>query len=450
MKKVLSLLLAVVLVISIFTVVPFSAAEKEVVTTSTQSKSSNFYANYTLTGNGATDMVNIAMAQNERNQPSMGYTESWCADFVSDCAKLAGQGAAVPFNGSVNNMYTAVINAGGTRVSTAQAGDLVFFYASSESELGHVGIALDSSRNISGNIFYQGTSPSKVCILKNSSEGYSHWFYVRPNYKNVSVEDPYAYPSKPTLNIATSQYSSNVTFTWNETTSTTSYELWLYDYDTSKLIDTLYYSKETNNVNVPMDKGKYYAVLKSINSNLANTNRWWTSGDSVPFVVSYCYPSQPILEVLSENESNTVTFNWNKTTNTSGYELWLYNSDTYTVIDTYYYGGEVLSNTLTLPKGNYYAKIKSINNDLADTSRWWTEGDPVYFKVSKDLYLIGDVDGDGEVNIMDATLVQRSVAKLTQFTEAQQSAGDTNKDGDISVVDATIIQRFVAKLIEAF
>ncbi len=184
MKKVLSLLLAVVMVISVFSVVPISAAENEVVTTSTQSKSGNFYTNYTLTGNGATDMVNIAMAQNERNQPSMGYTENWCADFVSDCAKLAEQSSAVPFNGAVNSMYTAVINAGGTRVSTAQAGDLVFFYNSSESQLGHVGIALDSSRNISGNIFYLGASPSKVCILKNSSEGYNHWFYVRPNYKN--------------------------------------------------------------------------------------------------------------------------------------------------------------------------------------------------------------------------------------------------------------------------
>ncbi len=64
--------------------------------------------------------------------------------------------------------------------------------------------------------------------------------------------------------------------------------------------------------------------------------------------------------------------------------------------------------------------------------------------------VLGDVNGDGEVTVMDATLVQRNVAKLTEFTETQKTAGDTNKDGEISVIDATMIQRFVAKLIEEF
>ncbi|MBQ7133123.1 MAG: leucine-rich repeat protein [Ruminococcus sp.] len=63
---------------------------------------------------------------------------------------------------------------------------------------------------------------------------------------------------------------------------------------------------------------------------------------------------------------------------------------------------------------------------------------------------IGDANGDGEVTITDATLVQRNIARLVEFTEEQKIAADTNKDGEISVIDATIIQRFVAKLIEEF
>ena len=90
-------LLSVVMVIGFF-IVP------SVTVSATQSASNGFSKNYTLTGDGFTDMVNIAMAQNEKTQSEIGYSESWCADFVSDCARLAGQEAAIPFNGVVQSM----------------------------------------------------------------------------------------------------------------------------------------------------------------------------------------------------------------------------------------------------------------------------------------------------------------------------------------------------------
>ena len=160
------------------------------------SSTGGFSKNYTVTGDGFTDMVNIAMAQNEKTQSQIGYNGSWCAAFVSDCAVLAGQESAIPWNGAVSSMYNAVINAGGYSISSPQAGDLVFF--SSGSGYGHVGIVLDNSRNISGNIWYNGQAPSKVKILYNKNEGYSSWTFVRPNYKNnihVHVYDEYVYNS---------------------------------------------------------------------------------------------------------------------------------------------------------------------------------------------------------------------------------------------------------------
>ncbi len=175
-SRTLSWVLSVVMVIGVM-VIPVS-----IQASATQSASGGFSSGYTLTGDGFTDMVNIAMAQNEKTQSEIGYSESWCADFVSDCARLAGQEAAIPFNGVVQSMYNAVLNAGGYQVSSPQAGDLVFF--TNGSGYGHVGIALDTDRNISGNIWYGGNPPSKVMILKNSWEGYNSWVYVRPNYKN--------------------------------------------------------------------------------------------------------------------------------------------------------------------------------------------------------------------------------------------------------------------------
>ncbi len=61
--------------------------------------------------------------------------------------------------------------------------------------------------------------------------------------------------------------------------------------------------------------------------------------------------------------------------------------------------------------------------------------------------LIGDVDGDGKVSVMDATFIQRHLAQLATIYLDKLECSDTDKDGRISIVDATMIQRFIAQLI---
>ncbi len=61
--------------------------------------------------------------------------------------------------------------------------------------------------------------------------------------------------------------------------------------------------------------------------------------------------------------------------------------------------------------------------------------------------LSGDVDGDGVVSIMDATLIQRHLAQLEAIDEDRFDYADTDKNGEISIVDATMVQRFIAQLI---
>ncbi len=63
---------------------------------------------------------------------------------------------------------------------------------------------------------------------------------------------------------------------------------------------------------------------------------------------------------------------------------------------------------------------------------------------------LGDVNRDGSVNIKDATLIQKYVARMATFDDAQLKLADANKDGYVSVKDATQIQKLVAKLISSF
>ncbi|MBQ2971191.1 MAG: dockerin type I repeat-containing protein [Ruminococcus sp.] len=61
-------------------------------------------------------------------------------------------------------------------------------------------------------------------------------------------------------------------------------------------------------------------------------------------------------------------------------------------------------------------------------------------------FILGDVNGDGEVTVVDATIVQRYVAKSSELDDNAFACADVNGDGDVSVVDATVIQRHVAKI----
>lgn len=63
---------------------------------------------------------------------------------------------------------------------------------------------------------------------------------------------------------------------------------------------------------------------------------------------------------------------------------------------------------------------------------------------------IGDVDGDGNVSVLDATSVQMHVASISAINDDCLASADTDKDGNISILDATQIQLFVAKLITEF
>lgn len=58
----------------------------------------------------------------------------------------------------------------------------------------------------------------------------------------------------------------------------------------------------------------------------------------------------------------------------------------------------------------------------------------------------GDVNGDGDITVVDATLVQKHVVQLETLSADKQILADVNGDNTISVVDATLIQKYVVQL----
>jgi hypothetical protein len=141
-----------------------------IVASATQTRTSIFYGGYKLRGIGAQDIVAVAMAQVNRTEADMGYTEAWCADFVTDCAILAGQQAIIPKDGYVPTLKDKV---NGSRVSSPQAGDLVIY-----GDDDHIGIMINATQAVEGNT-------SDMVKIQEVSR-WSHYF-IRPNY----IDDPY-------------------------------------------------------------------------------------------------------------------------------------------------------------------------------------------------------------------------------------------------------------------
>ncbi|MEE0913193.1 MAG: dockerin type I domain-containing protein [Ruminococcus sp.] len=64
--------------------------------------------------------------------------------------------------------------------------------------------------------------------------------------------------------------------------------------------------------------------------------------------------------------------------------------------------------------------------------------------------ILGDINNDGVVNVMDATELQKHIAGTTTLDDEALLRADVNSDGAINVNDATLIQKYSASLITEF
>jgi hypothetical protein len=66
---------------------------------------------------------------------------------------------------------------------------------------------------------------------------------------------------------------------------------------------------------------------------------------------------------------------------------------------------------------------------------------PLTATVDSQNLVLGDVNGDGEVNVQDAILALRSLVGLTSLSAAQGAAGDMNGDGKVRIQDVNALLR---------
>lgn len=185
--------------------------------------------NYTLTGNKAQDIVNVAVAQKGKTGSELGYSVDWCSYFVYDCAQKAGvtevqrQGYASSLfremtksgvegdwfsdvtarhsgwtggkGGGLSRGYDTQYRQGMNSAAWApRIGDIVFFARKGYSTISHVAIVQSSS----GNNFtvVHGNWSKKVTTDYSMTKGkYNGDFivcaYVRPAYGDIPPNPPH-------------------------------------------------------------------------------------------------------------------------------------------------------------------------------------------------------------------------------------------------------------------
>lgn len=130
------------------------------------------------------------------------------------------------------------------------------------------------------------------------------------------------------------------------------------------------------------------------------------------------------------------------------------------------YAMEATLNLTVTQSGPIYLGVDNLNSgsviinmtDWTEAERNWTKSavHSVYDKdidgkdtlaqvaANVNLVSVGDANGDGIVNIKDATLIQKFLANLESFDAFNKAISDVTDDGRVTIKDATAIQKKIA------
>ena len=105
---------------------------------------------------------------------------------------------------------------------------------------------------------------------------------------------------------------------------------------------------------------------------------------------------------------------------------------------------------LVAEDGMAYDEFESLVAALVDLSSTQAEIDSCLNMLLNALdggTLMGDINGDGVVNMQDAQLAMRYAIGIAELSDEQLSIGDINGDGIVNSSDATMIARIALNLI---
>jgi hypothetical protein len=98
---------------------------------------------------------------------------------------------------------------------------------------------------------------------------------------------------------------------------------------------------------------------------------------------------------------------------------------------------------------DYYQYVDDeVEEIITDTTTQPIESTPYVAEEPKENIIKGDVDGDGRVSIMDATILQRHISGLCLVDDTNLLIADTNGDGNVNIKDVTTIQKYLVGFID--
>ena len=101
----------------------------------------------------------------------------------------------------------------------------------------------------------------------------------------------------------------------------------------------------------------------------------------------------------------------------------------------------------TVPAGTYTLKV--MKKGHAPFTKGITVGDSNVTE-NVTIYLIGDVNGDGVVDLYDLLTLQQYLAQNITLTETQLLISDVTKDDKVDLYDLLTLQQYLARNITSF
>ena len=142
------------------------------------------------------------------------------------------------------------------------------------------------------------------------------------------------------------------------------------------------------------------------------------------------------MTLYKDDSDNSYFTAWYNSKNTA---FSISESEKYTYGDTEYYIGTA---TEVDPQTLHNLQHEEPRSD----SMWWIEGTEYHHEASDaEVHLLGDVNGDGNVDISDVTMIQQYAAEIPlQNPGLVRLCGDVNNDGNVDINDATEVQKYIA------
>lgn len=110
-----------------------------------------------------------------------------------------------------------------------------------------------------------------------------------------------------------------------------------------------------------------------------------------------------------------------------------------------------------IPTDNENAKVYRIEEDgtATDMNAVYENGYLVFVTDRFSVYAVaeplkaalGDINGDGNISIADAIMIQKHIANIITLDGDTLTVADVTKDGNISIADAIMLQKYIANII---